>query len=195
MFITLDAKDGFYQVGLDERSSLKTTFWTPFGRHKCLRLPFGINLAPEEFERKLHEKLDGLPGVAVVRDDILVVGCGENEDEDNRNHDENFSRLLKQACKANLRLNSSKMNLRKTEVKFMGHLITKDGLKPDPENIKAIQEMPRPTSKKELLGFVNCFSKFLAKLSEVVQPLREQTAKEAKFIWSQQHETAFKEVC
>ena len=79
----------------------------------------------------------------------------------------------------------------------MGHLNTKDGLKPDPEKIKAVQQMPRPTSKKELLGllgFVNYLSKFLPKLSEVVQPLREMTAKETKFIWSQQHETAFKEV-
>ena len=124
-----------------------------------------------------------------------MMGCGENEHEANRNHDENLSRLPEQARKANLCLNSSKMNLRKTEVKFMGHLITKDGLKPDPENIKAIQEMPRPTSKKELLGFVNCLSKFLPKLSEVVQPLRERIAKEAKFTSSQQHEKAFKEVC
>ena len=63
-------------------SSLKTTFWTPFGRYKYLRLPFGINLPPsEEFESKLHEKLDGLPGVEVIRDDILVMGYGENEDE------------------------------------------------------------------------------------------------------------------
>ena len=87
VFTTLDAKDGFYQVGLDEQSSLKTTFWTPFGRYKYLRLPFGINLAPEEFERKLHEKLEGLPGVAVIRDDILVIGYGETEVEANRNHD------------------------------------------------------------------------------------------------------------
>ena len=65
VFSTIDAKDGFYQVGLDENSSLKTTFWTPFGRYKYRRLPFGINLAPEEFECKLHEKLDGLPGVTV----------------------------------------------------------------------------------------------------------------------------------
>ena len=137
VFTTLDAKGGFYQVGLDEQSSLKTTFWAPFGRYKYLRLPFGINLAPEEFERKLHEKLQGLPGVAVIRDDILVMGYGENEVEANRNHDENLAR------KANLCLNSSKLNLRKTEVKFMGPLNTKDGLKPDPEKIKAVHQMPR----------------------------------------------------
>jgi len=81
----------------------------------------------------------------------------------------------------------------------MGHLITKDGLQTNPEKIKAVQEMPRPTSKKELLtrllGFVNYLSKFLPKLSEVVQPLRLMTAMGAKFIWSQQHEAAFKEVC
>ena len=126
-----------------------------------------------------------LHGVAVIRDDILVMGFGENEDEANRNYDENLTRLLEQARKANLCLNSNKMNLRKTEVKFMGHLITKDGLKPEPEKIKAVQEMPRPTSKNELLGllgFVNYLSKFLLKLSEDVQPLREMTTKEAKLI-------------
>ena len=116
MVTTLDAKDGFYQVGLDEQSSLKTTFWTPFGCYKHLRLPFGINLAPEEFERKLHEKLEGLPGVAVIRDDILLTGCRENKDDTNRNHEQNLTRLLEQAHKANLPLNSSKMNLPKTEV-------------------------------------------------------------------------------
>ena len=124
------------------------------------------------------------------------MGRGDNEEEANQNHDENLVRLLEQARKAILRLNSSKMNLRKSEVRFMGHLITKDGLKPDPEKVRTVQEMPKPTSKKELLsllGFVNYLSKFLQRLPEVTQPLRE-TAKEAKFIWSPQHETAFQEV-
>ena len=150
VFSTFDAKDGFYQFGLDENSSLKTTFWTPFGHYKYRRLPFGINLAPEEFYCKLHEKLDGLPGVAVIRDDILVMGHGDNEEEANQNHDENLFRLLEQVRKANLRLNSSQMNLRKSEVRFMGHLITKEGLNPDPEKVRAVQEMPKPTSKKKL---------------------------------------------
>ena len=148
VFSTLDAKDGFYQVGLDENSSLKTTFWTPFGRYRYRRLPFGINLAPEEFECKLHEKLDGLPSVAVIRDDLLVMGHGYNEEEANQNHDENLVRMLEQARKTNLRLNSSKMNLRKSEVRFMGHLITKDGLKPNPEKIRAVQEMPKLLPRK-----------------------------------------------
>jgi len=84
-------------------------------------------LAPEEFEYKLPEKLDGLPGVEVIGDGILVMGLGEIEDEANRNPDENLLRLLEQARKANLCLNSSKINLRKSEVRFMGHLITSMG--------------------------------------------------------------------
>ena len=190
-------KDGFYQVGLDEESSLKTTFWTPFGRYRYLRLPFGINLAPEEFECKLQEKLDGLPGVIVLRDDILVVGNGETLDEANKNHDENLVRLLDRARQVNLRLNSSKLHLRKPEVRFMGHLITSKGLEPDPDKVKAVEEMPELTTKQELkslLGFVNYLSKFLPKLSEVAQPLRDLTAKEAKFIWSTQHAKSFKEI-
>ena len=60
--------------GLDEESSLKTTFWTPFGRYIYLRLPFGINSAPEEFERVLRAKMDGLPETIVLRNDMLIVG-------------------------------------------------------------------------------------------------------------------------
>lgn len=141
-------------------------------------------MAPEEFECKLHEKLDGLPGVAVIRDDILVMGYRANDAEANQNYDNNLVRLLEQACKVNLRLDSSKMNLRKSQVRFMGRLITKNGLRPDPDKVKAVQEMPSLTSKKELLsllGLVNYLSKFLPRLSEVAKPLTELTKKEAKF--------------
>ena len=169
-FSTLDAKDGFYLVGLDASSSLRTTFLTPFGGYKYLKLPFGINLAPEEFESKLQEKLNGSPGAEVIRDDILVMGYGKNDEEANQNHDENLLRLLNRARKANLRLNSSKMKLRKSELRFIGHLMTKNGLKPDPDKVKAVEERPKPQSKKELsslLGFVNYLSKFLPGLSDV----------------------------
>ena len=69
--------------------------------------------------------------------------------------------------------------------------------KPDPEKVKAVEEMPRPTCKKELatlLGFVNYLSKFLPRLTEVTQPLRELTTKEAQLLWSPQHESAFADI-
>lgn len=197
VFTTLDAKDGFYQIGLDEASSKKTTFWTPFGRYRYLRMPFGISLAPEEFERRLHEQLSGLDGVEILRDDILVAGYGDTQEEAEANHDENLKKLLDRARKANLKLNSKKMNLKKQQVKFMGHVITQDGLKPDPDKVKAVKNMPKPKCKQEalsLLGFINYLAKFLPKLSEVAQPLRDLTRANAQFIWSRQHDKAFEDM-
>ena len=133
----------------------------------------------------------------MVRDDILVMGYGDSQEEAVKDHDDNLVKLLQRARQANLKLNKSKMNLRKPKVSFMGHVITSKGLKPDPKKVKAVEEMPRPTSKKELsslLGFVNYLSKFLPRLAEVAKPLRELTSKEARFLWSPQHETAFSDV-
>ena len=197
VFTTLDAKDGFYQIGLDEESSKKTTFWTPFGRYRYLRMPFGISVAPEEFECKLHEKLTGLEGVEILRDDLLVVGYGDTQEEADANHDENLRKLLDRAREVKLKLKSKKMNLKKPQVKFMGHVISKDGLKPDPDKVNAVENMPKPTCKKEtlsLLGFINYLAKFLPRLSEVAQLLRNLTLTNAQFMWSEQHNKAFDEV-
>lgn len=160
-------------------------------------MPFGISVAPEEFECKLHEKLTGLEGVEILRDDLLVVGYGDTQEEADANHDENLRKLLDRAREVKLKLNSKKMNLKKPQVKFMGHVISKDGLKPDPDKVNAVENMPKPTCKKEtlsLLGFINYLAKFLPRLSEVAQPLRNLTLTNAQFMWSEQHDKAFDEV-
>ena len=149
LFSTLDAKDEFYQIGLDEKSSIKTAFWTPFGQYRYLRMPFGVSLALEEF------KLDDLPSVVVLRDDVLVMGYGKTQATED--HDSNLIKLLQRARETNLKQNKSKIKLTQPEVKFMGHVITNQGLKPDPDKVKTVDEMPRPTFQKELatlLGFV-----------------------------------------
>lgn len=76
LFSILDAKDGFWQVHLDEPSSLLTCFNTPFGRYRWMVMPFGIKSAPEVFQQRMVEALEGLEGVAVIADDILVYGEG-----------------------------------------------------------------------------------------------------------------------
>ena len=133
----------------------------------------------------------------VLRDDMLVVGYGDTLEEANKNHDENLLRLLQRAREINLKFNSKKLNLRRTEVKFMGHVLTSNGLKPDGEKVKAVTKMPKPTNKQEalsLLGFVNYLAKFLPRLSEVAQPLRELALKNARFVCSSQHDKSFHEV-
>ena len=160
-------------------------------------MPFGVNAAPEEFECKLQEHLSNLKGVDVLRDDILVSGSGDTIKEANANHDANLIRLLQRARKVNLKFNSKKLNLRNSEVHYMGHVLTSEGLKPDPAKIQAVSKMPKPTCKQEtlsLLGFVNYLAKFLPRLSEIAHPIRELTTKNRSFVWSKQHDEAFEEI-
>lgn len=71
VFTVCDVKNGFWHVTLDEESSYMTTFSTPYGRYRWLRMPMGISLAPEVFQRKA---LEGLQGIYVIADDILITG-------------------------------------------------------------------------------------------------------------------------
>lgn len=75
IFTLVDARDAFLQCKLDNDSSYMTTFWTPWSRKHWLKLPFGVSVAPEVYQRKQHELLAGLSGVEPIADDILIVGC------------------------------------------------------------------------------------------------------------------------
>ncbi|UYV81857.1 hypothetical protein LAZ67_20002706, partial [Cordylochernes scorpioides] len=72
--LVVDTKDGFWNVKLSEESSNLTTFWTPFGRYKFLRMPFGLKTASEEYQRRLYEIFQGLEGIEIIADDILILG-------------------------------------------------------------------------------------------------------------------------
>ena len=103
-----------------------------------------------------------------------MIGSGDTLEKATLDRDENFLKLLKRAREVNLRFNSKKLNLRKPEVKYMAHVLSCEGLKPDPNKVNAVSEMPKPTFKQEvlsLLGFVNYLSKFLPRLSEIAQPI------------------------
>lgn len=121
VFTTVDAKKGFWHVVLDEPSSKLTTFWTPFGRYRWTRLPFGVAPAPEIFQLKLQEVIQDLEGVECIADDILVVGVGDTLDEALRNHNKCLEKLLCRLEEHNVKLNRSKLKLCETSVKFYGH--------------------------------------------------------------------------
>ena len=188
-FTVLDAKNGFWHVTLDEESSYATTFGTPWGRYRWLRMPFGISPAPEEFQRRLDQALMGLDGCKAIADDILVFGCGATDDDAIRDHDKNLLGLLERCQEKGIKLNSGKLQLRCKEVSYMGHVLSSDGLKPDPEKVRAICEMPAPTDKQgvqRLLGMTNYLQKFAPQLSEVTTPLRELTKNDTEFLWDEQ---------
>ena len=127
VFSTLDAASGFWQIPLDEGSQKLTTFITPFGRFMFKRLPFGISLATDEYQSKMMELFGAEEGVEVIIDDILVHGKTREE------HDQRLKRVMEIVKKVGLRLNKEKCKLRMAEVTYFGHLVGKEGIKPNPE--------------------------------------------------------------
>ena len=181
LFSVLDAKNSFWQIPLDKESSNLTTFATPFGRYKFLRMPFGINSASEVFQRTMELLFEDLP-CAIIVDDILVYGKDATE------HDHNLRLILDRARKINLKLNPDKCKFRVPEVSYVGHIFTPNGLKPDPKKATVITEMPAPTDVtglQRLLGMVNYLGKFIPNLSELSSTLWELTKKDTAWSWHQ----------
>uniref|UniRef100_A0A8C7YWC8 Gypsy retrotransposon integrase-like protein 1 n=1 Tax=Oryzias sinensis TaxID=183150 RepID=A0A8C7YWC8_9TELE len=194
VFTVCDVKSGFWHVKLEEESSYLTTFSTPFGRYRWLRMPMGISTAPEIFQRKLTQALENLPGLYIIADDILITGQGETQEAAERDHDDKLRLFLNRCRQKNIKLNAEKLKLRQKEVAYIGHLLTADGLKIDPEKVRAINEMPQPADVKavqRLLGMVNYLAKFCPHLSDQCEVLRKLTHKDCEWSWNKQHEDAF----
>ena len=128
VFSVLDARTGFWQVKLDTRSSYLTTFNTPFGRYRWMRMPFGITSAPEVWQQRMQEITEGLKGVEVIAADFLIIGRGETQEAAMTDHDQNLRKFLNRARERNLKLSLEKARLRLTEVTYVGHRITAEGL-------------------------------------------------------------------
>jgi len=194
VFSVLDAKDGFYHVKLDDASSFLTTINTPFGHFCWLRMPQGISSAPEEYQWRQHEAIQGLKGVEVIADDTLVFGVGDSIKAATEDHDRNLESLLQRAWENNLKFNRDKLRLQMPSVTYMGHVLSASGVSADLAKKDAIMNMPRPIDKaavQHFLGFVNYLAKFLPRLSDVCEPLRRLTDREAIWDWQSQQENAY----
>ena len=192
----LDANSGFWQIPLTEESKLLTTFITPFGHYCFNKLPFGICSAPEHFQKRMNQILDGLYGVLCLIDDVLIWG------KDQKEHDAHLEAALSRIKSAGATLNRAKCEFDKTKLLFLGHVIDENGIQPDPEKTAAIQEMNPPQNVTELrrfLGMSNQLGKFSHKLAEITKPLRDPLGKDKKWQWCSAQEEAFvavkKELC
>ena len=141
---------------------------SPWGRYRFTRLPFGINTAGDIFNEAIQELFGDLDGIQCVVDDILVHAPSVEE------HDHRLQEVLKRACEVGLKLNKKKSKMRLTEVGYVGHTISHDGLKPSKEHIRAIVKMPTPQTKEEVQRFVamiGYLQKFVPSLSDKTQLL------------------------
>ncbi|XP_023818302.1 uncharacterized protein LOC101156138 isoform X1 [Oryzias latipes] len=194
VFTVCNVKNGFWHVKLAEESSYLTTFSTPFGRYRWLRMPMGISPAPEVFQRKLTQALDGLPGLYIIADDVLITGQGESQETAIQDHDAKLRKFLERCQQKNIKLNPEKFKLRQRECTYIGHRLTANGLKIDPDEVRAIEQMPRPTDVKavqRLLGMANYLAKFCPHLSNQCAVLRQLTHKDTEWEWTDHHENAF----
>ena len=92
-------------------------------------MPFEISSAPEVFQRKMHERIEGLAGVEVVADDFAVIGCGSTMEAGIMDHEQNLLRFIERCEERHVRLNTDKFQLRQTEATFIGHVASGEGLK------------------------------------------------------------------
>ena len=153
-------------------------------------MPLGITVANDVFQCKLDQCFGKIKQVIIIADDIMIVGKQQNH----REHDEALTNLLETARKCNVKLNFDKLQYKKTEVDFFGKTYTTSGHTSAQSKVSAIVQMPAPVCKKKVqsfIGMVNYLSKFLARLSELVYPIRELSKDKVPFIWGPEHQEAF----
>ncbi|CAC5395336.1 unnamed protein product [Mytilus coruscus] len=188
VFSKLDATSGFWHIQLDEPSSKLCTFNTPFGRYRFARLPFGINSASEVFQKIVSEMVSDIEGAEAMIDDILIWGSDQKE------HDMRLKQVLDRAREYNLKLSAGKCEISKPEVTYVGHRLTSEGVKPDPEKIRAVNKMSKPECVKDLqtfMGFIQYLGKFMPNMSTVSAPLRTLLEKNTVWHWDEIQETSF----
>jgi hypothetical protein len=190
-FSIVDARSGYWNIKLDYQSSLYTTFNSPHGRYRFLRLPFGLICAQDIFQKKVDEAFGDLPGVTGIADDIVISGKTRDE------HDKNLKAVTDRAQETGVRFNPDKCQIARTELSFFGHTISATGLKPDPRKIEAIRNMDPSTSLPDLqtfLGMVQYLGRYIPNLASVSAVLWDLTKSVNEFQWNPEHQQAANKV-
>ncbi|XP_063959342.1 uncharacterized protein K02A2.6-like [Lytechinus pictus] len=188
VFSKLEARHGYWSVVLDEESSFLTTFNSPFGRFRYLRLPFGLNVSQNVFQEKMDIILEKCPGTIGIADDIVVFG------QDQQEHDKNLVNLMKVSREFGLVFNPDKCECSIPSVKFFGCYYDAAGVHPDPDKVESIKRIPPPDNVKDLqkfLGMVQYLSPFVAHMADHTDALCGLLRKDSEWQWNATHQQAF----
>ena len=192
-FSVVDSTSSFFNHKLDNDSSKLTTFGTPFGRYHYLRMPMGVSLSNDVYQYKVDTHLDKISNCMGIADDIMMYGYRD----DGNDHDKMVREVLDKAKAVGMRFNPSKCQFRKTQVKFFGLILLRQGVSPDPAKIDALRRLPEPRDEKLLqsfLGMVNYLSRFDPNIANLMHNLRELLKKGSEPKWMDVHTLDFKKI-
>ena len=186
---TLDIKSGFFAIPLTEEAKDKTAFTCHMGSFRFLCAPQGLKQSPFEYMRLMDIVLRGLHNhVEVYMDDVIVFS------DSLEMHWQHLQTVFDRLRQHNLKMKLKKCSFLKTETKFLGYVVTKDGVKPDREKVAVIEALPNPTnpkSAKQALGFFGWYRKYLKDFSKLTEPLIELTKKRSHFHWNSACQAAY----
>ena len=167
-FSKIDLCQAYTQFELEEESKMLLTWSTHKGLYKVERMMYGITVASGIFQRNIEQLFTGMENVTNYLDDILVTGKTREE------HLETLEKVLRKLEDANLTVKKEKCEFFKDSIEYLGHHISKEGLRKTEKKVRAITDAPRPTNKTEvrcLVGMVNYYAKFIPKLAQILKPI------------------------
>jgi hypothetical protein len=192
-YTLLDGDGGFWQLPLRESDIPKSAFYANGNLYEWLVMPFGLKNAPASFVEFMNETLNDFVGkfVHVYMDDIIIFS--KNLDE----HLIHVEQVLRRLREKNFTLNRAKCHFAKRELDFLGHVVSKDGIKKQPEKVRAIRDFPVPTCVKDIYRFHGMcvwYSAFIKDFASIAEPLYRLLRKKVQFIWGKDQQQAFEKL-
>lgn len=191
-FTTLDLASGFHQIEVNPKDIQKTAFSVEFGHYEYVRMPFGLKNAPSTFQRVMDNVLGELQGKVCLcyMDDIIIFSTSLQE------HIDNLKKVFTKLQNANLKVQLDKSEFLHKEVAFLGHIVTSEGVKPNPDKIAAIQKFPIPTTEKQIksfLGLLGYYRKFIKNFATITKPMTACLRKDSKIILDENYKNCFEQ--
>ncbi|KAL0818955.1 hypothetical protein ABMA28_008252 [Loxostege sticticalis] len=189
-FTTLDLISGFHQIPIKPDDAPKTAFSVPEGHFQFNRMPFGLKNAPSTFQKLMNTCLSGLQGSRcfVYLDDIVIYSF------DLSGHIKNLTAVFDRLRDFNLKLKPEKCEFLRKEVTYLGHIIGEDGVRPNPEKVKAVTDFPTPKTAKDIksfLGLVSYYRRFIPDFSKHAKSLTSLLKKDVPFEWKNEQQLSF----